>query len=88
VYIVQGAVSALVVMVALTSHSGILVPELVHVVVVGPGQLSLRLAHTVARAGVGETRTRGSLTSDAVITVEAFAPTSRTTQVPLLEHSM
>jgi hypothetical protein len=50
------AVSALVAMVALASHRGIRVSELVHVVVVGIGQLSLRLAHTVARAAVGETR--------------------------------
>jgi hypothetical protein len=72
------AVSALIASVALASHSGILVPELVHVLVIGPGQLSLRLAHTVARAGVGEARARGSLTGDAVIAVEAVALTSRT----------
>jgi len=67
--------------VALASHGGLLVPELVDVTRVRSSELSDVLANAVAGAGVGARR---SLTGNTIVAVEALAFTGGSVAVTLV----
>mmetsp|Transcript_31584 Transcript_31584/g.68881 ORF Transcript_31584/g.68881 Transcript_31584/m.68881 type:complete len:689 (-) Transcript_31584:42-2108(-) len=68
-----GAVRPVKALVALASHGGVLVPQLVDVVIVRGGELSDGLAHAVAGAHIGVSGAGGALAGRAVVPGEALA---------------
>jgi hypothetical protein len=78
------AVRAIEAVVTLTTHSGVLVPELVDISVISRGELSDSFAHTMAGANIGVARARSTLACSAIVSRETLALASVTVAVTFI----